>query len=146
MNNEENFAVNIERTFDAPVNKVWQAWVDGEIMKKWSCPNGFEIIEHSGEAKVGSNYSVTMKSEFYSGTVVGKYLEISKPNKLVMSHCWDNEDGTFTAETIITVLLEDLRDKTKMNFTQTGFENSKRCDSHHSGWTETFDKLEVLLK
>lgn len=104
MNNEENFAVNIERIFDAQIEKVWDAWADGEKMREWSCPNGFNIIEHSGKFEVGETYNVTMKSDFYEGTIAGKFLKIEKPNKIVQTHFWDNKDGTFTVETFVTLV------------------------------------------
>ncbi len=32
---DKNGAVTISRVFDAPIEKVWQAWTTPEYVKKW---------------------------------------------------------------------------------------------------------------
>ncbi len=36
-------AVVIERTFDAPIDLIWQMWTDPENFKKWYGPKGFSV-------------------------------------------------------------------------------------------------------
>lgn len=36
--------MQIERAFDAPVEQVWQAWTDSEILAQWWAPKPFKAI------------------------------------------------------------------------------------------------------
>ena len=33
----------IRRIFDAPLDRVWQAWTDPERMAKWWGPKGYDV-------------------------------------------------------------------------------------------------------
>ena len=116
------------------------------MLRKWSCPNGFEIIFSEGELKVGGKFRSTMKSAQFEGTVVGVYKEIDEPKKLVFTHAWEQEDdGGHDDETLVTVELIDQGAKTEMIFTQTGFTSKGSRDGHEGGWSECFDKLSLQL-
>ena len=34
----------ISRSFDAPRDRVWQAWTEVESLKQWFSPRGFTVI------------------------------------------------------------------------------------------------------
>ena len=35
--------VRIERTFDAPINTIWNMWTDAVMFQQWYGPNGMDI-------------------------------------------------------------------------------------------------------
>jgi len=142
----QKYEFQIVRIFNAPIEKVWDAWADGETMKQWSCPDGFVSTVAESDFREGGSYRFGMKSDFYEGVVFGVYQEIKKPSRLVMTHSWEDVADDPLFQTIVTVeLIAQADGKTKMIFTQSGFHNQKRADSHQEGWAECIDKLERLF-
>ncbi len=142
----EELTLTIERDFDAPIQKVWQAWTDPEMLQKWSCPDTFEVTKIGGVLKVGGEWHMTMESSTpgYNGSIKGKYLELIEPTKIVSTHTWINDDGSEDTTTY-TVELSERDGKTHMVYTQTGFANKGIMEGHNGGWSQCFAKLEAML-
>jgi uncharacterized protein YndB with AHSA1/START domain len=139
--------LEIVRIFDAPRSLVYEAWTMPEHLDKWSAPKGFTIPEASMEFIVGGKWYCHMRSP--SGgdhRVHGVYREIVPNERLVMTHSWISEDPDSSAETVVTVIFEDVGKKTKMTFLQEGFTSVAERDGHAEGWSECFDLLDILLE
>ena len=54
-------------------------------------------------------------------------------------------DGEPGHETLVTVTFAEQGGKTLLTFHQAPFESVESRDSHHGGWSESFDRLEVYL-
>lgn len=139
--------LTLTRIFDAPREGVFKAWTDPEMLKQWSAPRGFTIIDGSGEAHIGGPWRCHMRSpEGVDLRVGGCYREISPPKRLVFTHTWEGKDGEQgTEETLVSVALEDLNGKTGLAFLQEGFHSRESRDGHCEGWSECFDLLAELL-
>ncbi len=37
--------LKLERVIDLPVEIIWKAWTNPEIIKKWFCPRPWTVIE-----------------------------------------------------------------------------------------------------
>ncbi len=147
-----NNAVVIERTFEAPVDLIWQMWTQPELFQKWYGPKGFTVPVAKMEMRVGGKRLICMASPDGSMKMwtTGKYLEIVPTRRLVYSESPADENGKvvspsamgmpegYPATTEVTVLLEDLGGRTKMVMTHAGIP----ADSAGAGgWTQAFDKL-----
>src|ERR1700709_1984040 len=97
----------IERTFNAPINKVWQAITDKNKMKEWY----FDLAEF--EPKVGFEF------QFTGGTDENKYLHLCKVTEVIpekkLTHSW-KYDG-YAGESFVTWELFDEGGKTKVKLT-----------------------------
>ncbi|MGH9422494.1 MAG: SRPBCC family protein [Thermoanaerobaculia bacterium] len=134
----------INRTFDAPRDLVWKAWT--ERMGEWSAPKGFTIPVGEGDVRPGGKWHAAMKTpDGVELKLGGVYREVVPPERLVFTHAWEDSNGDFSPETVVTVVLIDRGNKTEMNFRQTGFESSDARDGHAGGWGSSFDRLEELL-
>ena len=142
--------LRIERTIRAPRDRVYNAWVDPEEMKKWSAPPGMTIPEGSQDLRVGGKFRAVMLEP--NGTqhiALGEYREVTPPSRLVYTHAWLMNNGTSsetTAETIVTVEFFEEEGKTRVVLTQTGFTNAGARDGHVGGWTGVFNKFVKLLE
>lgn len=139
--------IEITRIFDAPIEKVWDAWTKAENLMQWKSPEGMTTPEAHVDLRVGGTYRVIMAGGHAgpNGKVIvgGTYKTIQKPNTLIFSWNWEGQDE----ETEITVLLKALSDtQTEMVFTHEGFVNKKSMKNHEHGWLSTFNKLEKFLK
>lgn len=45
--------LTLERSFSAPIEKVWEALTNADKLKKWWCPAGFEAPDISVDFKKG---------------------------------------------------------------------------------------------
>lgn len=103
----------IERTFDAPTEKVWKAITDKDQMKNWY----FDIKEFKPE--------VGFEFQFYGGTEEKRYLhvcrivEVNRLKNLKYSWRYDGYEGN----SFVTFELFDEGKKTRLRLTHEGMES-----------------------
>jgi len=149
--------VNTERTFNAPVEKVWKVFTDAEMMKSWWSPKDYTapVIKH--DFRVGGNFLYSMRSpkgEMFWNT--GTYKEIIPLKKITSALSFSDEKGTvLTGSQIkvpgvwpdsvsVTVHFEDLDGKTKVSVEEVGIPFIMKLFAK-MGWDQQFDKFEKLL-
>jgi uncharacterized protein YndB with AHSA1/START domain len=71
----------------------------------------------------------------------GVYQEIVPPERLVFTHCWEDESGRAGPETVVSVSLIERNGKTDMVFHQAFFETQASREGHEGGWSESFERL-----
>jgi uncharacterized protein YndB with AHSA1/START domain len=139
-------ALEITRTFEAPRELVFAAWIDLAQLTEWSGPEGFTVTHFEGEAVPGGAYRMCMRSDEHGDIWShGVWRELLPPERLVFTTAWETTDGSPEHEMLITVTLTDRGDRTEMHFRQAVFTSAESRDSHNDGWTECFDKLDALL-
>jgi uncharacterized protein YndB with AHSA1/START domain len=127
----------IERVYQAPVEKVWQALTDKKKMKEWY----FDLAEF--EPEVGFEFS------FWGGAEDKQYLHLCKvtaaiPNKKI-AYTWRYEGYEGNSEVSFELFAEG--DQTRMILTHTGLESFPKDDknfareSFAAGWTELMGTL-----
>jgi uncharacterized protein YndB with AHSA1/START domain len=145
-------AVVIERTFDAPIDLIWQMWTQPEHFKNWYGPQGFSVPVADMDLRVGGRRLVCMASPDGSMKMwtTGEYTEIVPNKRLVYTESPSDENGNLVSPsamgmpegypetTEITVLLEDLGERTRMVLTHAGIPADSGAGG---GWEQAFDKL-----
>ena len=122
----------IERTYNAPIARVWQALTDKDEMKQWY----FDLKEFKPE--------VGFKFQFWGGDEKKKYLHLCEitevvPNKK-LTYSW-RYDG-YTGESFVTFELSPEGDKTRLKLTHEGLETFPADESalarknFESGWNQ----------
>ena len=109
--------IRIIRTYDAPVQAVWDAWTDPEQVAKWWGPRGFTLTTHSKDLRSGGSWAYTMHgpdgTDYPNKT---QYLEVEKYSKLVYDHgANDDRPALFR----VTVLFSETGGKTTMEMSMT---------------------------
>lgn len=147
MSDLSNRTLTLERTFDAPIALVWEAWTQPEHIAQWWGPKGMQtkVIEH--EFKPGGKWKFAMETpdgkEFITE---GVYSEIVEPHKIVSSA--DFKPMTEGVE--LHVLFEAVGDQTKFTFSviHATEEYCKQQEEmgFYNGWGSVFDNLEEFLK
>jgi len=141
---ERGFAIT--RMFDAPSERVFNAWLDGETLKQWSAPQGFTVTQGSAEHRPGGGWRCCMRSpDGIDLCVGGTYREIAPPERLVFTHAWDDDEGNPGHETLVTVNFADLGGKSVLTLQQSGFDSPESRDGHEGGWRECLGQLAELL-
>lgn len=137
----------IVREFDAPRDRVFRAWTDPALLARWFCPEGCDMPFHRFEPRVGGSYRVCLRGK-ESGTewwMQGEFREISPPDRIVLTHVWDDVDRRPDVDSVITVDFEDLGGRTRMHFHQVRFVSVEERDSHRGGWNSCFNRLQGML-
>lgn len=150
MSDNTEDAIVIERTFDAPVDLVWQLWTEPDHFKSWYGPTGFSIPVAEIDLRVGGKRLVCMQSPDGSMTMwtTGEHTEVTANARLSYTESMTDEQGNVLpppadgqghpGTTQVTVQLEDLGGRTKMVLTHAGVP----ADSPGAtGWQMAFDKL-----
>lgn len=57
---KENKKINAEREFDAPLDLVWQAWTDSEILDQWWAPKPWKTQTKSMDFTEGGRWHYAM--------------------------------------------------------------------------------------
>jgi len=147
-------AVTIERTFDAPVDLIWQMWTEPQHFAAWYGPDGATIPVAKMDVRVGGTRLISMRVQTPNGAMqmwfVGEYREVVDNKRLVYTESMSDEKGNMLspadmgmppghpATTEVRVELEDVGGRTKMVMTHVGIPADS---SGGAGWAMAFDKL-----
>ena len=160
---KEKFVIN--RTFDAPLELMFEMWTDPKHFSQWLPPTGYKMEFIRSDIRPGG-------STFYFMTGHGdtkmygraEYLKIEKPDCLVYTQqfCDENEKVTrhpmspTWPETMLTTvkLAAEGPDRTRVTITWELYGTTtheeletfiKARGGMTQGWTGSFDKLEAHL-
>ena len=139
--------VEITRTFDAPRELVFRAWLDPEQIVAWMAPAGLEVPRSSVhvDARAGGriSYSMVDPSSGQEYPVIFEIVEISEPELLLFESPAQPELG-FPERTSTRVELEEEGGRTTVTITQAGHTDETIRDAE-VGWTSILEKLDRLL-
>lgn len=143
----------IEREFDAPLNRVWDAWTDLDILEKWWAPSPWKAVTKSFEFKDGGHWHYAMTGP--EGETHWSMAQFDKivPNKkfiAVDSFCDENAGiNTLLPTTEWIVEFKSEGGKTKIVETLKFVSRDEMDKLTEMGFQEGFstalDQLESLL-
>ncbi|HEX4837522.1 MAG TPA: SRPBCC domain-containing protein [Solirubrobacteraceae bacterium] len=138
-------SLRLERTYEAPAEEVFDAWTNPEVLRRWwkVDPEGSTPIAEV-DLRVGGRYRLSMEDP--SGTrhtVGGEYHEVSRPERLVYSWCWEQEgDGQPGHVSTVTVEFHADGERTNLVLEHTGLASAQSRDQHAHGWNACLDILQ----
>lgn len=59
---KEQHAIKVERSFDAPIDLVWAAWTESDILDQWWAPKPYRAVTKSMNFSVGGRWHYYMLS------------------------------------------------------------------------------------
>ena len=160
---KEQFVIN--RTFDAPLELMYEMWTNPKHFTKWLAPTGFEMEFLRPDIKPGGTTFYKMTGG--NVTMYGRahYLKIEKPDTIVYTQefCDEHEKmsrhphaPTWPATMLTTVKLSaEGPDQTRVTITWETYGDVtpaeletfvKARGGMTQGWTGSFDKLESYLE
>lgn len=160
---KENFVIN--RSFEAPLETVFDAWTDPKVISQWLPPTGTRMEFLKADVKPGGSTFFYMTNDqglkFFGRT---QYLEISKPNRIiyVQQFCDENEGisrhplAPTWPEAMLTFVTfhEEGPNRTRITVNCEPYGNYtaeeistfvKARGGMTQGWTGSFDKFETYL-
>ena len=146
-NDASNRTLTLERTFNAPIKLVWEAWTQPEHIAMWWGPKGMDtkVIEH--DCRVGGKWKYIMVmpdgKEFIAD---GEYSEIVALKKIVTSANFK----PMTEGVEMYALFEENGDKTHFTFNVV-HPTEEYCKQQeqmgfYNGWGSVFNRLDEYLQ
>ncbi|MCA9601889.1 MAG: SRPBCC family protein [Polyangiales bacterium] len=159
---DEIFIIN--RTFDAPIERMFEVWTNPKHMAQWVAPKGMEMRFIRARIEPGGSSFYSMGNGAMTMYGRAHYLEVRRPDRIVYTQefCDENENPSVhpAAPTWPKMML------TTVTFASEGPDQTRvtvRWQPHNEvsaeslatfvagragmtgGWTGSFDKLEAYL-
>ena len=133
--------LHLERTFQAPAERVFDAWTSEEVMRRWFYGEpGWENCLAEVDLRIGGSVRIVMRDpendKEYGGG--GEYTVVERPARLAFTWRWDDEADR---ETLIEIEFEETDGATAVRFTHSNLRDAESAREHESGWTTCFDNL-----
>ena len=131
------FALELERIYAHPREKVWQALVDGPAVAQWLMPN--DLVAEPGR-------TFTMECPDGAGGVhryACRVLEVVPPERLVWSWQLPASDGGGSCTVVFH--LETVPAGTRLTVRHSGDIAPATADKFRGGWPERLTVLERVL-
>jgi uncharacterized protein YndB with AHSA1/START domain len=154
----------INRTFDAPLEVMFDMWTHSEHVSRWLPPTGFEMQFLRQDIRPCGSASYVMSGAGIKMYGRCEYLQIERPDRIVYTQQFCDEQGNVSRhpgaptwpETILTTILltEEGPDLTRVTVTWEPYGATppeevaafvKERSGMTQGWTGSFDKLEKIL-
>jgi uncharacterized protein YndB with AHSA1/START domain len=142
----DGLVLRMKRVLPAPRAVVYGALADPEELARWWGPRGFTAPSVEFHPQVGGSYRIAMQPP--DGDLFhlsGAFREVDPPARLAYTFRWDPPDPD-DRETVVTLSLQDQGEQTGVLLTQGDFATAERRALHEGGWTDSFERLEQLLR
>ncbi len=138
-----DLSVNVNKIIEAPITKVFDAWLDPNMLAKFILPMpGMENSQVENEAYEGGKFTIIMTVGDNNIPHTGEYLEINRPSKLTFT--WKSPESVDNS--IVTLHFTELGDgKTNVDLTHVKFIDEKRRENHEGGWGNILGKLDEVI-
>jgi uncharacterized protein YndB with AHSA1/START domain len=158
----EKFVIN--RTFDAPLDVMFEMWTDPKHFSQWLAPTGFEMQFIKSEIKSGGTAFYMMHGNGIKMYGRCAYQKVEKPGCIVYTQQFCDENQNISRhpmaptwpETMLTIvqLAAEGPDQTRVTVTWEPYGPTTAEELEvfiqaragmTQGWTGSFDKLEDYL-
>src|SRR5262249_22099748 len=146
MNAKQNKKVPAPRRFNESPERVFDAWLDPEMIGRWMFGPALreeEVLRIAVDARVGGSFSFLVRRQGEEIDHIGKYRVIDRPRRLVFT--WGiagaSEDESF-------VIIEIVPSGTGAELTLTHEMDPKWADyagRTEAAWTKMIDALAATL-
>lgn len=147
--------LTVTRLIRAPREKVFQAWIDPALRRRWWSFGGkgkLSVCEI--DARVGGAYrmhqvggcdgDVAGYPPDYEWIMSGEFVEITPPERLVFT--WNvNHREEPVVDQRVTVELRETPEGTALTLTHSGVMSTKMRDGTHRGWSALVENIAGML-
>jgi uncharacterized protein YndB with AHSA1/START domain len=139
-------AIVLRRTYQAPRQRVFDAWTTPEIAAKFLGPGEITVPEIELDVRAGGAYRIVMllpDGERYIAT--GTYREVRAPERLSMTWRWHEDDPADEHDSLLTLDFNEVAGGTELVLTHEQLKSVESGERHTEGWTQILDQLPAVL-
>lgn len=128
----------VERHLAAPPARVWAAWTDPAVLRRWFCPNPDLPLDVEADVVVGGTYRVAMGTHVAEGV----YTELVPDRVVAFTWSWTTGDGAVSQ---VRVELTPAGEGTDLVLVHGDLADAEDATGHREGWELELDRLAALL-
>jgi uncharacterized protein YndB with AHSA1/START domain len=139
------YVLEIERTFDAPAQEVFDAWTSERVIRRWFHADAeWETPTAEVDLRVGGRLRIVMRDPLAGEDhgASGEYTVVEPPRRLAFTWNWDDHDSELQ---LIELEFSESDGATTVRMTSHDIATEERRDSHREGWGICFDNLDRVL-
>jgi uncharacterized protein YndB with AHSA1/START domain len=150
-----DFLYSVEREFNNPIEKVWDAWVDPTALEEWYHPTDLRNLSGAttSEAKIGGKWSVAVDvpAHNFVAYFYGIYLEVDLHQRLEHTMLYTQSAEEFESKDLdrdfhkVVIEFKDHGEKTWVKFSQFGELPEGQPAQAKAGMESYFDSLANYL-
>jgi uncharacterized protein YndB with AHSA1/START domain len=138
--------IRIERTFDAPRDRVWRAFTDPKLLAQW-WGRGNKLVIEKFELEKGGHWRFVEHGPEGKHGFEGRFREVTPQDRIVQTFEWDGMPAYVIIETLE---LNDLGDKRTKVVTLSQFFSTEERDGMlqsgmEEGLNQSYEALDRLL-
>ena len=162
VSHKQVFVIN--RSFDAPIDTMFDMWTKPEHFSQWLPPTGFTMEFRRSDIRSGGDAFYAMTNGSFTMYGRANYLELHRPDRIVYTQCFTDEHENISRhpgapvwpeKMLTTVQLTEegaAQTRVTIRWEVTGSATPEEVAAFVAeragmtkGWTGSFDKLETLL-
>ncbi|MEM9439856.1 MAG: SRPBCC domain-containing protein [Pseudomonadota bacterium] len=143
----EQGRLEVRHVVDAPLEEVFDAWIEPRLVESWWGPDGFQTIVDQLDARVGGSFRFQMTAPSGSSCpMTGTYIEVNRPVLLsfrIDNHCVADLPSSVRPplrESKVDVTFEAIGAKTEIVIVQTGLASDYQMLAEF-GWGQSLERL-----
>ena len=138
-----DLTVNVKKTIDAPIEKVFDAWLDPALLTRFILPApDMPNPEVENDPRPGGRFTIVMRVGEDRLPHSGEYLVIERPHRLRFS--WESAYSTDDSEVTLEFRALDAG-RTEVELTQVRFLHEEARADHEGGWSRILEHLEAVV-
>lgn len=160
----DNDVFIINRSFDAPIETMWEMWTTPEHFAKWLPPTGFTMRFLRVDIRPGGESFYAMTNGAFTMYGRAEYEAMERPHRIMYTQVFTDEQGNITRHpamptwpakmrTEVTLAAEgSAATRVTIRWSVVGGATPEEMATFVNGragmtmgWTGSFDKLEALL-
>lgn len=138
-----DLTVNLNKTVNAPIEKVFDAWLDPGMLTRFILPApGMPQPDVENDPREGGRFTIVMHVGDDKIPHTGSYLIVDRPNRLVFS--WKSPYSTDDSTVTLDFKAVDAS-TTQVELTHVKFLHEEARSDHEGGWGNILDKLNEVI-
>lgn len=144
-NEMAELTVKIDKVINASIEKVFDAWLDPKMLTKFM--RGMPDMPETDveiDARQGGHFTFIMHVGDETIPHTGKYLEISRPDKLVFT--WASRYSVVENSTVTLNFTRIDDTSSKISLSHVKFIDEEARSGHEGGWKYILDQLNEVIR
>lgn len=149
MESSSAIRLYVNKDFEVPAERLFDAWTKEEELKKWWHPLGNQLERVTNELKEGGNVRYEFGNDGGNTplTIEGVYKEVKEKEKLVYTWNWKVADESVgNAEYLLEVRFRSQGTGSRLEVTQENFLDEEAVQPHKEGWEKGLQDLKAYLE
>jgi uncharacterized protein YndB with AHSA1/START domain len=143
----QEIALELSHRFAAPREKVFEAWTDPEVLRRWwAAAPTWDTPLAEVDLREGGSYRLSMRTDTGDvHTVRGEYTEVRPPERLAYTWAWEEGPEAVMAGSENTLVVVDFLedgDGPLVKLEHNGLGSEQIRDMHVHGWEAVLANLE----